>query len=111
MLCSDLFFASQIDGAARVANVSTQLVDDDASAITASRTPQVRLVIVDLENPGLDLETLVEQLGPNRPKLLGFYPHVRKDRLAAAEAVGFNEVISGGQFSTQLVEILRSVRT
>lgn len=110
MLCSDLFFGSQIDGAVQISQVPTRLVDDVAGAVAAIRSADVKLLIVDLENPGLELNSLIEQLGANRPRLLGFYPHVRKDRLAAAEAAGFDEVISRGQFSAQLVEILKSVR-
>ena len=70
-----------------------------------------RLVIVDLSHPGLDPADLIERLKPLLPaeaRTLAFGPHVHKQRLEAASAAGFDEVVSRGQFHAQLAAILKS---
>jgi len=104
VLCSDLFSASEIRGTAELHGISVRLVDTDAEAVQTVTSHPARLLIVDLRNPGLDCVQLVACLPENRPKLLGFYPHVQTRCLEAAEAAGFDEIVTRGQFSTNLLQ-------
>jgi CheY-like chemotaxis protein len=104
VLCSDLFFASEIHGTAELHGISVRLVDTDAEAVQAVESHAPRMLIVDLRNPGLDCVQLVTQLPENRPQLLGFYPHVQAEYLEAAQAAGFDEIVTRGQFSMNLLQ-------
>lgn len=105
-LCSDLFFASEIQGTADLHGVAVRLVDTDKEAIEAVSLNPTRLLVVDLRNPGLDCEQLVAGLSEPRPRVLGFYPHVQTEYLEAAQSAGFDEVVTRGRFSTDLMQFL-----
>ena len=108
VLCNDMFFASQIEGTAGQHGQLVRVVDsfDQASEAIASGT--VSKLIVDLELAGLDPHELMGALPQqSRPHVLGFGPHVKKDRLGAAREAGFDEVVSRGSFSANLMEMLK----
>jgi CheY-like chemotaxis protein len=105
-LCSDLFFASEIQGTGALHGISVRLVDTDEQAIAAVSQNSTRLLVVDLRNPGLNCGQLIEKLPEPRPRVLGFYPHVQAEYLEAAQAAGFDEVVTRGRFSTDLIELL-----
>ena len=109
VLCSDLFFASEIEGTARLHGLGVRLVDTDQQAVEAVESNPVRLLIVDLRNPGLDCAQLTASLPDSRPKILGFYPHVQTEYLEAAQSAGFDEVVTRGRFSNDLVSFLKSL--
>lgn len=109
VLCSDLFFASQIEGTAQQHERSVRVVDTIEEAQHAIQTGTVSRLIVDLELPGFDPHALIASLPvptESRPHVLGFGPHVKKDRLGAARDAGFDEVVSRGSFSANLLEML-----
>ncbi|MBC8289778.1 MAG: hypothetical protein H8E37_05625 [Planctomycetes bacterium] len=107
VLCSDLFFASEIEGTARLHGIGVRLVDTDQQAVEAVSSNPTRLLLVDLRNPGLDCGQLTASLPDPRPKVLGFYPHVQTEYLEAAQAAGFDEVVTRGRFSSDLVSFLK----
>lgn len=107
VLCSDLFFASEIEGTASLHGIRVTLVDTDQQALDAVRSNPTRLLIVDLRNPDLDCSQLTDSLPDPRPKVLGFYPHVQTEYLEAAQAAGFDEVVTRGRFSTDLIRFLK----
>ena len=107
VLCSDLFFASEIEGTARLHGISVKLVDTDQQAAEAVESNPTRLLIVDLRNPRLNCAQLMASLSDPRPKVLGFYPHVQPEYLEAAQSAGFDEVVTRGRFSNDLVSFLK----
>jgi|GEM_PF-114137 ubiquinone/menaquinone biosynthesis C-methylase UbiE len=108
VLCSDMFFASQIDGTARQLDQTVRVVDSLSEVTDELQSGRVARLIVDLELPGLDPCELMAALPQeSRPHVLGFGPHVKKDRLGAARDAGFDEVISRGSFSANLADMLQ----
>lgn len=107
VLCDDLFFASQIDGAAAQFSLGVGVIPSVDAVIEAVNAGDVVRVIVDLELSAFDPVHFIARLPANgRPYLLGFGPHVKKDRLEAAREAGFDEVVSRGSFSANLREML-----
>jgi CheY-like chemotaxis protein len=105
-LCSDLFFASEIQGTGELHGIAVRLADTDEQAIAAVSSNPTRLLVVDLRNPGLDCGQLIANLPEPRPRVLGFYPHVQTEYLEAAQSAGFDEVVTRGRFSTDLIKFL-----
>jgi ubiquinone/menaquinone biosynthesis C-methylase UbiE/CheY-like chemotaxis protein len=103
-----MFFASQIDGTARQHGLEVRVVDSLHEVTEAVQSGGVSRLIVDLELPGFDPCELMAALpAESRPHVLGFGPHVKKDRLGAARDAGFDEVVSRGSFSANLVQMLQ----
>jgi DNA-binding NarL/FixJ family response regulator len=67
-----------------------------------------QLVIIDLATAELDVKKLIEslQLNDSVPRVVAFGPHVHEEKLAAAREAGCDDVISRGQFFSQLDAIL-----
>jgi DNA-binding response OmpR family regulator len=114
LLTADLLQSSQVAGAARLANARLRVfssADALCAALSEAALPEegARLVIVDLALPGLDIRALVERLqtlAAGKPRMLAFGPHVHTERLAAAREAGCDQVISRGQFHSQMDELL-----
>ena len=107
VLCDDLFFASQIDGTARQHGLPVRVVDSMEAVGQVVQIGGVSKLIVDLELRGLNVADLIAALPTeDRPSVLGFGPHVKKDALDAARQAGFDEVVSRGSFSAHLREML-----
>ena len=67
----------------------------------------VGAVVVDLELSGLDISEFVRGLGEgNRPPVIAFGPHVQERRLEAAAEAGCDYVLSRGQISSSLRQVL-----
>ena len=107
VLCSDLFFASEIEGTARLHGLRVRLVDTDQQAAEAVESNPTRLLIVDLRNPGLDCAQLMASLSDPRPKVLGFYPHVQTEYLEAAQSAGFDKIVTRGRLSNDRLSFLK----
>ena len=108
VLCSDLFFASQIEGTAQDYAVPCEVVASQDKLFSLIESGSIRRVIIDLEFPGLDPHDLMSRMpGGHRPFVLGFGPHVKTEQLAAARAAGFNSAIARSRFSTDLAAIMK----
>lgn len=105
VLCKDLMFSSQLNGAVQRAELVPQTCLGIKTVEDSLQKYDINWVIVDLETEGVDLSKLREATGC---KLIGFGPHVHVDRLAAAQAAGFDYVLSRGQISNGLDQLLRS---
>jgi CheY-like chemotaxis protein len=108
LVCSDFMFISTIEGTAKELGIETRLAMNAEGTVAALADPAA-LVIVDLELPELDCSALMQALPSERPRVVGFYPHVLKDRFDAATAAGFDEVLTRGRFTSDLATILRSL--
>jgi CheY-like chemotaxis protein len=108
-LSADLVFSSRLAAAAERQGITLTTVSSIDAAIALLAAQDVRLIILDLSNPGLEPETEVVRLREACPGLavVAYAPHVHEDRLRAAAAAGFNEVLSRGQFDRQMDDLLK----
>ena len=104
----DLFFGSQVTGAAAALGQPIAMESDLRRAIARAAEPGCRCVILDLGLPGLSPAEFIGALpSDNRPRVIAFDAHVNASRLAAARAAGCSAVYTRGQFSASLASILR----
>jgi DNA-binding NarL/FixJ family response regulator len=104
----DLFFASQITGAAASLGQRIVMESDPARAAVRAAEPGCRCVILDLGLPGLSPAEFMRSLpADNRPRVIAFDAHVNEARLTAAREAGCAAVYTRGQFSASLGAILR----
>ena len=80
LLCPDLLFGSNVEGALRAAG--HEVLRGDAQGVD--------VVVVDLTADEVDIEALG---GRTDARTLGFYPHVQVEVKARAEAAGFDMVV------------------
>jgi hypothetical protein len=80
VLCPDLLFGSNVEGALRAAG--HEVIRGDAQG--------VEVVVVDLTADDMDIEALG---GRTDARTLGFYPHVQVEVRARAEAAGIDMVV------------------
>lgn len=107
LLSSDLFFSSKITGTAEVVGLKIRVFGSAAKIIAAIGESSVRFLIVDLSLPGLNIGELTAGIpADSRPEIIAYDAHVRTDQLAAAKAAGCDAVLSRGQLSSGLSEIL-----
>lgn len=108
LLCSDLFFSTQMRSAAELAGWESRMELSAQSAVTRVNSDRVDAVVVDLELNGLDIGNLVGALGETaqRPIVIAFGPHVQEQRLRAAAEAGCDRVLSRGQISATLPQVL-----
>ncbi len=107
LLSGDLFFSSKITGAADVLGLKTRVFGKAADVPAAIAETQPRLLIIDLSLPGLNVGELTAAIPTDhRPEVIAYDAHVRTDQLAAAKAAGCDSVLSRGQLSSQVMEIL-----
>jgi hypothetical protein len=112
-LSTDLVFASRVEGTAKELGTPVKIVGDAAAAAAACDDAAVRLVIIDLESAGPEVAQAValvvdaaRKQTREKPLVLAYGPHVHEARLDAARAAGCDRVLSRGQFSSQMREIL-----
>ena len=112
LLSQDLFFGSRITGATQPLGLQIDLSSSVPQALEKIRSGEYRAVLVDLSLPGLSIAELMAGLPKEtRPRVLAFGAHVHTALLEQAQAAGCDEVLSRGQLSAKLPEILRRVLT
>jgi CheY-like chemotaxis protein len=95
LLCPDLLFGSNVEGALRAAGheVTRYSREDEARAAAADAD----VLVVDLTSDAVDGPALVEAMRAggelDRARALGFYSHVDVDTRRRAEAAGFDQVV------------------
>lgn len=108
LLTPDLACSSQVTSAASRTGAQLEVVMnlDRLVEWAAQRTPT--LVILDLNTPGLDCQSLLAQLKalPAVPRTIAFGPHVHTARLDAARQAGCDEVLSRGEFYARLAQLI-----
>lgn len=105
VLCDDLIFFSRISGAARAAGLLVRQTKTSADALALARQVTPAGVIVDLQNPGLDLPSFLAELKaecPVMPRVVAFGSHVEATALKAARQVGCDRVMPRSQFAKEL---------
>lgn len=98
LLSNDLMVSSQLAGAAARAGVKLATVGSADALVQQAQ--ECRLVIFDLNMPGLELAGLVPRLKAMQPPptLLAFGSHVHEALLSWAAAAGCDRVVTRGQF-------------
>ncbi|MFO0826388.1 MAG: hypothetical protein U0792_25260 [Gemmataceae bacterium] len=105
VLCDDLIFFSRVAGAARAAGLVVRQVKTAVDAITLAKQYTPGGVIVDLQNPGLDLPQFLGELKaacPVMPRVVAYGSHVEAAVLRAARQAGCDRVMPRSQFAEEL---------
>lgn len=105
VLSDDLIFFSRISGSARAAGLAVRQAKSAADALARARETPPTGVIVDLQNPGLDLTTFMTQLKElchSQPRVIAYGSHVEAEVLKAARRAGCDRVMPRSQFATEL---------
>ena len=107
MLTDDLIFFSRVSATARANGlVVRQARSADALLTLATQTPPGG-VLLDLQNPGLDLAALLTGLRaacPTMPRVVAFGSHVEAATLKAARDAGCDRVVPRSKFVAELEE-------
>lgn len=111
LVTTDLMLESQVAGAARNHAVRFLCCGELPQAIQALKAAGGALA-VDLNLGGVDLQTVRDEFptGGN-VRLTAFGPHVHRQRLDAAHAAGFDEVLSRGQFLSHIDRWLTTLKS
>lgn len=116
-LTGDLVFPSRVRGVAEALGARLimapridALLTKYAEAVSGEETADTRaLVLLDLNSPGVDAAQVVprlKELSPPPKAIIAFGPHVHVQKLAAAKEAGCDEVLTRGQFDTQMAELI-----
>ncbi len=109
LLTADLACSSRASGAAASQQVSCETAMSVERLLERISAEPFRLVLLDLNTPGLDCGTLMPQLRAARAEgmtIIAFGPHVHEAKLAQAQSAGCDDVMARGQFYGQLAEIM-----
>ncbi|QEG34059.1 hypothetical protein [Bythopirellula goksoeyrii] len=109
LLSRDLMLSSKLEGAARRVDQTLKVIGTDEAVLES--VADCRVMVVDLEIPGLDIDELVQNLKARSPEgiqVIAYAPHVRTEKLAAAKEAGCDLVVSRGQIMSDAESILRS---
>ena len=112
LLSADLSVSSAAVGAATRAGTTLKTAFDVATLLSHVRAEPTRLVIIDLGTPRIDPAQLVRdlrELADPQPRIVAFGPHVHEQKLAAARDAGCDEVLTRGQFHSNLDQVFRLV--
>lgn len=105
VLSDDLIFYSRISGAARAAGLAVRQAKTPADLLALARQHPPAGVIVDLQNPGLDLAAFLAELKaacPVMPRVVAYGSHVEAELLRSAREAGCERVMPRSQFAKQL---------
>jgi CheY-like chemotaxis protein len=103
LLSDDLLFISRIAGTARAAGVEMTAVRTADELLYQARTKAPACVLLDLQNPGLDVGDVVRNLkSEGGPHIVGYGSHVDTATLAAARAAGCDLVLPRSAFVKDL---------
>ncbi len=105
VLCDDLMFTSKVTATGRAVGVPVAVVRTQATALQRATANPPTCVLVDLHNPGLEIEQLLTELRatcPAMPRVIGFGSHVDVETLKAARKAGCDQVMPRSQFSEVL---------
>ena len=106
----DLFFTSKITGTAQQLGYRMQMITSMSDLIARVQQSGCKGVLLDLNNPGLDLTTLFDSLAADRrPKIFAYGPHVQTAKFEAARDMGCDDVIPHSRLSSELPRILEQL--
>ena len=109
----DIFFVAKITAAAKRVGVNVDFIREEEKLLqAAASSPSV--VIIDLNNSGLNWAELVRKLKATPPKsdvqgvqIIAYLSHVQRDLMREAQKAGCDLVLPRSVFSQQLDDLLR----
>ena len=110
LLTRDLSVVSQVDGASARVGAAALTISSEAEAVVQCAGGGVEIVVLDLNTPLLNVKSFVDQVKASTtapPRIVAFGSHVHAEKLTVAREAGCDEVLSRGQFFSQLDGVLR----
>jgi CheY-like chemotaxis protein len=109
-LTKDLMMSSSANSHARQHQTSIKTVATSAEAIAMIHEDRPHLLLVDLQTPGIDVKQLGEEIRGLAdsvcPLTIAYAQHVNVELLQEARAAGFDQVLTRGQFNSQIGQIV-----
>jgi CheY-like chemotaxis protein len=105
LLCDDLIFTSKVAGVAKALGLDVAAARDSSSLLRLARQTAPSCVLLDLHNPGLDLDSLLAALKeacPAMPRVVAYGSHVEAATLHAARVAGCDPVLPRSRFVEEL---------
>lgn len=103
-LSRDLFFGMRVRTIVGKLGYDLKLVKDESGVVDAVSEDDVSIVIIDFNQP-VDWDELLPVLSGETP-VLAFGSHTDVDGFRAAKAAGVTRVVSNGEFSRRLPELI-----
>lgn len=112
ILTADLMFTSRAQMAARSVGKQALVAMSLSKAVELLAANDITTACVDLSVPGVEAEatlTALREASRFQPlRTIAYAPHVHEAKLAAAQAAGYDVVLTRGQFDRGLMEIAAS---
>jgi CheY-like chemotaxis protein len=105
----DLFFRSKVLEAGKALQVELEVARDADQALQSLRAEKPKLILLDLEAAPLHPLELLRSV--QDVPVVGFLAHERAELREQALAAGCTEVLTKGQFSARLPDLLRRVQS
>jgi CheY-like chemotaxis protein len=103
LLSDDLLFISRITGTARALGVDIKSARNMTELLALAAASPPTCVLLDLQNPGLDISATVQALKKTgSPRLIGYGSHVDAATLKAARDAGCDIVLPRSRFVEEL---------
>jgi DNA-binding NarL/FixJ family response regulator len=109
-LLTDLFFSARIRETAKQLGVPCEILRDPAVFVDRVIATPPRLVIVDMNLKGADAAAVVRNLRARAPDVtvIGYLYDAQEELMLAAEEAGCHQVLSRGQLTRKLPELLKA---
>lgn len=109
ILTADLMFSTRVQMAARSVGKQAYVALSAPKAVELLAAHDITTTCVDLSAPGVDaaatLAALREASRVQPLRVIAYAPHVHEAKLAAAQAAGYDAVLTRGQFDRGMAEI------
>ncbi|MFQ5933040.1 MAG: response regulator [Dehalococcoidia bacterium] len=105
----DLFFTGKIDNAASQLGYRLEVARDAQGLARRVEENRPDLVILDLSMEDVDWGETIRGLKSSSPEtpIVAFGPHTEETLLSAASASGCDAVLTKGEFSSELANLIR----
>ena len=106
----NLFFTSKIDNVASELGYQVLVAGESSRLTEQMNRHRPSLVIMDLSTEDIDWTKTIGNLKSENPEatILAFGPHVEEELLKTASNAGCDLVLSQGEFSSQLPDLLKT---
>lgn len=109
LFSNDLMFSSAVGGAAAAQQAKLNVVSSLSELLKINEAGALALVILDLATPAVDVASVTAQLRALTaplPTIIAYGPHVHAEKLTAARDAGCDEVLTRGQFHSQMFDVI-----
>src|SRR5262245_44050284 len=108
LLSDDMMFTSRITGTARDLGFEIKVARSQAGLETLIQSQAPAALIIDLANPGLNLEGLLTAAKAVNPAVtvVAYGSHVDSETLKEARKAGCDQVLPRSQFADRLPQLL-----